>query len=764
MSESGGDLREQLVGFFFEESSEGLEIIENGLVSIDVAEPSDEDINSIFRAMHSIKGASGSFGFTAISEFAHSAETLLDEVRASQRALTQELVDVLLRATDCLGAMIHALGDGAELDASSAAQVQAEIEALLTTNDEAPAAELGHEDPVGDDSSSVRALKISFHPHRGLLRTGNDPVRILRELAGLGEMAVQCDVSAIPAFGDLDPEDCFLRFDAELETEVDDAEINEVFSWVEDDCDLSIEAARASTATEAVAALSSESDPEDGSTVPAGSPAPPDGGAKAGSDSAPAGAKDDKPRAAQSSIRVSTDKVDDLINMVGELVITQSMLGEIGAKFEMSDVERLREGLGQLQRNTRELQETVMKIRMLPISVTFARFPRLVRDISQQLGKQIELVMEGEGTELDKNVLEQIGDPLVHLIRNSLDHGLESPEERIEAGKSEVGTIKLNASHLGGCIVIEVSDDGRGLDVEAIRRKALKQGLIAEDEVVDDRRAAQLILQPGFSTKEEVTDVSGRGVGMDVVVKNIKALGGAIDIESRPSEGSTTTIRLPLTLAILDGQLVRVGSEIYIVPLVSIVESLQIKLDQINSIAGRVDVYRLRDEAIPIIRLYELFSVEPDRRELDRGLLMVVEGGNGRKAGLVVDELLAQQQVVIKSLESNYEAVEGLSGATILGDGTVALIVDIAGLLQFARDTQGYSSGGILERDALAAASASELAAEPVDAGAEELAADAGGPDLDDQSVADDEGGDEKEPVCESPEERESTTWQGEAP
>ncbi len=751
MSDSGGDLREQLVGFFFEESSEGLEIIENGLVSIDVDSPCDEDINSIFRAMHSIKGASGSFGFTAISEFAHSAETLLDEVRASQRALTQELVDVLLRATDCLGTMIHALGDGDELDASVTAAVQSEIESLLATPGAGGGAGGGAGDSEGgvdaEPESAMRSLRVSFHPHQGMLRTGNDPVRILRELTGLGGATVRADTSALPAFDDLDPEDCFLRFEVDLETEVGDAEINEVFSWVEDDCDLTI------------APLETDASPR-GGDEPADSPVaaspgtPEDSSAPAAQDASDSskGAKSDKPKA-QSSIRVSTDKVDDLINMVGELVITQSMLGEIGAKFEMSDLERLREGLGQLQRNTRELQETVMKIRMLPISVTFARFPRLVRDISQQLGKQIDLVMEGEQTELDKTVLEQIGDPLVHLIRNSLDHGLESPEERIAAGKPEAGQIKLNAFHQGGCILIEVTDDGRGLNVEAIRKKALDKGLIAEDEVVDDRRAAQLIFHPGFSTKEQVTDVSGRGVGMDVVVKNIKALGGGIEIESRAGQGTTTTIRLPLTLAILDGQLVRVGGEIYIVPLVSIVESLQIKIEQINSLAGRVDVYRLRDEAIPIIRLYELFDAEPDRKELDRGLLVVVEGGNGRKAGLVVDELLAQQQVVIKSLESNYHAVDGLSGATILGDGTVALIIDIAGLLQFARDTQGYSSGGIRERDAL------RLEAEGSESPEEETTP-ASSPECETGEEVDEED----EPALEPPDETEVATWQGDAP
>jgi len=388
----------------------------------------------------------------------------------------------------------------------------------------------------------------------------------------------------------------------------------------------------------------------------------------------------------ETSIRVSIDKVDELINTVGELVITQSMLGQFGEVENLTNehLDKLRDGLSQLERNTRELQESVMRIRMLPISFTFQRFPRLVHDLSNQLGKKVELKMSGEQTELDKTVMEKIGDPLVHLVRNSMDHGIESPDARIAAGKPAMGLVHLNAYHQGGNIVIEIKDDGGGLNKDKILAKARSSGLVAEDEHLSDEQIHDLIFQPGFSTADKVSDVSGRGVGMDVVRRNIRSLGGTVDVKSKQGEGSTFTIRLPLTLAILDGQLIRVGQEIYIVPLVSIIESVQVKKEKVNVISGRGEVYKLRDDYIPIVRLYHVFGLKADSISLDKGLLVVVEA-EGKKVAMFVDELLAQQQVVIKSLETNYKKVEGLSGATILGDGTVALILDITGLFDLSK-------------------------------------------------------------------------------
>ena len=370
--------------------------------------------------------------------------------------------------------------------------------------------------------------------------------------------------------------------------------------------------------------------------------------------------------------------------MVGELVITQSMLSMLGEDFDMQDVPKLLEGLAQLERHTRELQESVMQVRMMPISFTFSRFPRLVRDLSSKLNKKIELKMIGESTEVDKTVIEKIGDPLVHLVRNSLDHGIELPEVRAAAGKPETGTVVLNAYHKGGNIVIEIKDDGKGLDGDFLFNKAVSKGLLKEDDVLTQQQKYELIFMAGFSTAEQISDVSGRGVGMDVVRKNINELGGSIEIESELGVGTSIVIRLPLTLAILDGQVVRVGDETYIVPLVSIIESIQVRPEMINLVGGKGEAFKLRDEYLPIVRMHEVFDVSAEHvEELTEGLLVIVEA-EGRKCGLFVDDLLGQHQVVIKSLEENYGNVEGVSGATILGDGSVALILDITGVIRLS--------------------------------------------------------------------------------
>ena len=384
------------------------------------------------------------------------------------------------------------------------------------------------------------------------------------------------------------------------------------------------------------------------------------------------------------SIRVHTDKIDELINIVGELVITQAMLqqsiGNQQAGLDATDLAALRDGLTQLERNSRELQESVMRIRMLPISYCFNRFPRLVHDLSAALGKQVDLKLSGEQTELDKTVLEKITDPLVHLVRNALDHGIEMPEQRLASGKPERGMMHLHAYHQGGNIVIQISDDGAGIDHDKVRQKAIKQGLLTANEVVLDSQLDDFLFHPGFSTAEKISDVSGRGVGMDVVKRNVRSLGGSIEVQSMQGEGTTFTIRLPLTLAILDAQLVRVGEQVYALSLLSIIESLRAKPVAVKSLAGKAEVYQLRDEYIPILRLYQLFDLLPD----SEGLLVIVEG-DGQKVGLFVDELLSQQQIVIKSLETNFKAVSGVAGATILGNGSVALILDIGGLIRLSQ-------------------------------------------------------------------------------
>jgi two-component system, chemotaxis family, sensor kinase CheA len=492
----------------------------------------------------------------------------------------------------------------------------------------------------------------------------------------------------------------------DLVADVEESRIREVFEWVIDDAELTIvRVPIAKPIVDAsIAANAALDDAESKKVVAIGSAksekSDADKGVFAGTDAVVSDVVDKKTRAisaADSSIRVSIEKIDQLINMVGELVITQSMLGQIGQNFSLENLASLQKGLGQLERNTRELQESVMQIRMLPISFTFSRFPRMVRDLAKRLGKQIDLVLKGENTELDKTVMEKIGDPLVHLVRNSLDHGIELPDIRQSCGKPATGTITLNAYHQGGSVIIEIIDDGAGLNRSRITEKARENGLIGADTVLSDDEVCEMIFKPGFSTATEVSDVSGRGVGMDVVKRNIQELNGTVEVHTRPGQGSTFTIRLPLTLAILDGQLVRVGTETYVFPLVSIVESMQANEKLINKVAGGCDVFRLRNEYVPIVDLASVFSGAAGYSHINEALLVVVECDN-QKIGIIVDELLAQQQVVIKSLETNFRRVEGISGATILGDGTVALIADVGGIVRMAGVLYGKSMLGVPSR------------------------------------------------------------------
>jgi two-component system, chemotaxis family, sensor kinase CheA len=682
---------------FFEESFEGLDEMESGLLNLDIGDLNVAEINTIFRAAHSIKGGSGTFGFSAVSDFTHVMETLLDEMRDGRRKITQSAVNVLLGAVDCLRQMLNAIQDESPVDEQNVTQHKMALEQELKGESLLPlVADSDAQTPIiidtigTIDETLTEGWVITFNPHKDMLKSGTDPVRLFRELAKLGEFSVEVDLHALPDVYSLDPEECYLSWKLTLMGDVPLIEIEEVFAWVDDLCDFSIqpllspgqaiqttdpEKNKASeiieTATESafsVPVQSVDSSIQSVTRTHLNATTDNDGAKSKGS----------------SSIRVDTDKIDTLINMVGELVITQSMLSLVGEHFDLSMMDQLKHGLSQLERHTRELQESVMNIRMLPISFVFSRFPRLVHDLSSKLGKKIELELIGENTEVDKTVVELLSDPLVHLVRNSLDHGIEMPEERLAAGKPETGKIVLEAYHRGGNIVIEVIDDGRGLDKNKLRSKALEKGLIGDKTLLTDQQTFELIFMPGFTTAEQLTDLSGRGVGMDVVRKNIQALGGNIEILSEPGQGSTISIHLPLTLAILDGQSIAVGNERFIVPLGSIIESINVDEKMVNRVAGKGETFRLRDEFLPIIRMHEIFNVQSAKAtKLTDGLLVVVEG-QGVRCGLFVDDLLSQQQVVIKSLEANYRRIEGVSGATILGDGSVALILDIPGLLRLS--------------------------------------------------------------------------------
>ena len=686
---------------FFEECFEGLEAMESGLLSLDIGDIDPEAINTIFRAAHSIKGGSGTFGFTVVAEYTHIMETLLDEMRDGRRQVTKQAVDVLLGSVDCLREMLTSIQNEEDVNAESVAVHQSALETELNGESSAntqpnvvatpaintaPSPIQSQEEDEEPEIEEEQGWKISFCPYLNLLKTGNDPVRLFRELSALGQLTTNVNIQDVPDFNELDPEECNISWDLVLVSDASESTVREIFSWVEEDCELELSplAKPKKKKKPKVATPVSAPTPAVVETkeviAPVIAPPPTTVVKKASSESDSA---KNAPKAS-SSIRVDTDKIDTLINMVGEVVITQSMLGLIGENFTMDKVGQLKRGLAQLERHTRDLQQSVMNIRMLPISFVFSRFPRLVHDISTKLNKKITLKLVGENTEVDKAVVELINDPLVHLIRNSLDHGIEMPAERIAAGKPETGTIELKAYHRGGHIVIEIIDDGRGMDKSKLLAKAIEKGLVEESAIMTDKQILELIFMPGFSTAEQLSDISGRGVGMDVVRRNIQSLGGNIDIISELGKGSTIAIPLPLTLAILDGQSVAVGDETYIVPLVSIIESINITEKMLNKVAGKGETFKLRNEYLPIIRMREIFNVKTGAAtKPNEGVIVVVEG-QGALCGFLVDELLGQQQVVIKSLEANYRRVEGVSGATILGDGSVALILDVPGLVRLS--------------------------------------------------------------------------------
>ena len=680
---------------FYEECYEGLEIMENGLLELDIGAADIEEINTIFRAAHSIKGGSATFDFNEIAGFTHVMETLLDQMRSAERDVTVPIVDLLLKSVDCLHEMIDATKAEESIDTDRVERLKIKLDEMLANSEPAQSkTESESVDSTATETSSTRSWEIEFQPDPEMLLPGNEPLSIFSALEEMGETKVTCLNQDLPSVKDIDPKLLFLGWKIEITGVVDEEQIREVFAWVEDVSKYTIKectSSKSNTSNDEIKIeitrknVSQKGDEEKSDTVVNEKSVPEkkkEPAKKETSVKKKASKPVKKPAGSEGgSIRVNVEKIDALINLVGELVITQSMLGRYGEHIDLSDIENLRDGLGQLERNSRELQETAMQIRMLPISSSFNRFPRLIRDLSGKLDKKVELKITGENTELDKTVLEKIGDPLVHLVRNSLDHGLETPDVRRANGKPETGVIELNAYHEGGNIVIEVVDDGAGLNKDRILSKAIENNVITKDEHLSDQEIYNLIFQAGFSTAEVVSDVSGRGVGMDVVRRNINDLGGNVYIDSKPGRGSILTIRLPLTLAIIDGQLIRVGNEVYVIPIMSISESLQLDANLVSRYKGKADLYKLREEYIPILRLHDVFGNNDKQPGYNDGLMVVVEVER-RRVGLFVDELLGQQQVVIKSLEQNFRKAVGFSGATILGDGTVSLILDAGGLIR----------------------------------------------------------------------------------
>lgn len=717
----------QFFQVFFEEAGEHLANMESLLLGIDLASPDAEQLNAVFRAAHSIKGSAGTFGFTDLADVTHILENLLDRVRKGELRLREEMIDAFLAAGDVLKAQLAAhKGEGAAdpaaaaaicarlreltVDAGVAPPPASAVAAPLPAAAEAPAGGLDLRFVLDGDDAAVQAALDNLMAELAHFGTpaivdrpgspgepwqmslaGTDDAAGVRSLLDFLARSDSIRVTPLGSAADADDAgDAYGFFAAP-----DAAE--EAFGFFEPLAD--------STSPPAPAAEDAYGFFEPPAEVTAAAPAalPSAGGeaygffgdlpavapvAAAPAPSAPALPESKRPAAPKpggdTTIRVGVEKVDQLINLVGELVITQAMLAESASGVDAARFERLIDGLAQLERNTRDLQESVMSIRMMPMSVVFSRFPRVVRELSQKLGKKVELKLLGEDTELDKSLIERIADPLTHLVRNSLDHGIEMPDERSARGKSPAGTITLKAYHQSGNIVIEVGDDGAGLPRPKILAKAKERGLPVHDQMTD-QEVWQLIFEAGFSTADEITEVSGRGVGMDVVKKNIAAMGGRVEIESMTGVGTRMTVKLPLTLAILDGMSVAVGREIYILPLGYVIESLQADRGMIKSVSGVERLLRVRDEYLPVISLHEVFHVPGAVGAFEQGIMVILES-DGIKAALFVDAMVGQQQVVIKSLETNYRKVAGVSGATIMGDGRVALILDVAALVGMARD------------------------------------------------------------------------------
>ncbi|HCD1227298.1 TPA: chemotaxis protein CheA [Citrobacter freundii] len=659
---------------FFDEADELLADMEQHLLDLVPEAPDSEQLNAIFRAAHSIKGGAGTFGFTILQETTHLMENLLDEARRGEMQLNADIINLFLETKDIMQEQLDAYKSSVEPDADSFEYICQALRqlALEAKGETAPSvvnsAKLSVVDSTAMQEEAVAKPELASEESKKritLSRLKASEVDLLEEelgnLATLTDVVKGSDTLSATLDGNLAEDDiiavlCFVIEADQIEFET-------------------VSAAPATVETEEVAVVA-KSQPV--AVAPA---------VKAAASEAPHGrAEREKPaRASEStSIRVAVEKVDQLINLVGELVITQSMLAQRSNELDPVNHGDLITSMGQLQRNARDLQESVMSIRMMPMEYVFSRFPRLVRDLAGKLGKQVELTQVGSSTELDKSLIERIIDPLTHLVRNSLDHGIELPEKRLESGKNPIGNLTLSAEHQGGNICIEVTDDGAGLNRERILAKAISQGMPIHENMSDDE-VGMLIFAPGFSTAEQVTDVSGRGVGMDVVKRNIQEMGGHVEIQSKQGQGTTIRILLPLTLAILDGMSVRVADEVFILPLNAVMESLQPREEDLHPLAGGERVLEVRGEYLPLVELWKVFEVEGAKTEATQGIVVILQSA-GRRYALLVDQLIGQHQVVVKNLESNYRKVPGISAATILGDGSVALIVDVSALQGLNRE------------------------------------------------------------------------------
>lgn len=667
----------QFAATFLQEAGEQLALIEDITLQVENHPDDREAVNRLFRIFHTIKGSGSMFGFEQVAAFTHHVETLLDQVRSGQLAVSRPLVDAILASKD----QIHALLQGApDAEFGSAALVARLNDLRPRSTTPAPTAPTAPTPaPPSPAPAATSSFHIRFRPDPGILGRGIDPADLLADLGALGPAQIRAEVGAVPPLDQLAPESCLLAWDIQLTTGQGVNAIKDVFIFVEDDSEIRIDPVSPAT-TVVMAETRSRPTP----ALPQSPEAPhaPANVAAGHTPAAPAkrGAPARQPATADGSVRVPAERLNRLVNLVGELVIHQSRLAQISGRLDSTDLSSSAEDL---ERLVGELRDIVLGIRMMPIGSTFSRFKRLVRDLSAELGKEIDLVTEGEETELDKTVIDQLGDPLVHLIRNSIDHGISTPEERAREGKPARGTIRLAARHEGANVLITIEDDGRGLDKDAIRAKAIEKNLLAPDASLTDSELFNLVFLPGFSTARKVTNVSGRGVGMDVVKRQIDALRGSVEITSQPQQGSCVALTLPLTLAIIDGLLVEIHHEQFIIPMSCVRENVELTAAQRGTGNGR-NVLAVRGELIPYLRLREIFGIDAGEQDLER--VVIVTLGNSRM-GLVVDRVVGSRQTVIQSLGRLYEDIEPFSGATIMGDGRVALILDIPGLVRFHERT-----------------------------------------------------------------------------
>ncbi|WP_395697542.1 chemotaxis protein CheA [Methylocella sp.] len=701
---------------FFQECEEQLAELEAGLGAMLDGGADPETVNAVFRAVHSIKGGAGAFGLAALVRFAHRFETTLDHLRAGRLPAAPEPLRLMLRAADALADLVGAARDGTSLDPDRFEALVAELAALDPAVQEGADAEpeptpllsftpVPLDDSIFDEPASEpreRVFRIRLRPHPALYAKGNETALLLRELSRLGRATTLCDASALPSLDELDPEGAYLAFEIRLATGAGEGEIREIFDFVEGDCDLDIVEEGDDAAGEGGAEVTAQMSAlverlqraveAERSSLAARRQA---GRAAAQAPEAvPARTDDARPEPKTPSIRVDLERVDRLINLVGELVINQAVLTQRAREEGIARAAGVAGGLDELEQLTRQIQESVMAIRAQPVRAVFQRMPRLVREVAALTGKEVRLVMEGEATEVDKTVIERLADPLTHMIRNAIDHGLETPEARSAAGKPREGLVRLSARHRSGRIVIAVEDDGAGVDRARVRAVAAGKGLIAPDAALADEEIDNLIFLPGFSTAAEISDVSGRGVGMDVVRSGIEALGGRISIQSRPGRGSTFLMSLPLTLAVLDGMVVTVAGQTLVAPLSAIVETLQPREGDVRGFLEEGRVLSIRGGFAPLVDLCRELGYRASAADPAQGVAVLVEADGGARGALLVDAILGQRQVVVKSLEANYGRAPGVAAATILGDGRVALILDVDALLARARAEPAPSSVG----------------------------------------------------------------------